>query len=109
MFAVGLPWGSSDGKEYARNAGDPGPILGSERSSGEENGNPFQYSCLGNPLGQRSLVGCRPRGHEESNMTERLTLYQWLGLCALAAKDLGSIPGHGIKIPQAVRHGQINT
>ena len=42
-------------------------------------------------------------------MTERLTRYQWLGLCALAAKDLGSIPGHGIKIPQAVRHGQINT
>ena len=36
----------SDGKEYAWNAGDPG----SGRSSGEENGNPLQYSCLENSM-----------------------------------------------------------
>ena len=41
MFAVGLPWGSSDGKKYACNAGDPGLILGSGRSSEEETGNPL--------------------------------------------------------------------
>ena len=33
-------------KESACNAGDPGLIPGSGRSSGEENGNPLQSSCL---------------------------------------------------------------
>ena len=32
------------------NAGNAGLIPGSERSSGEGNGNPLQYSCLGNPM-----------------------------------------------------------
>ena len=31
----------------------------------------------------------------------------WLGLCALIAEDLGSIPGWGTKIPQARWHDQI--
>ena len=31
------------------NAGDLGSILGLGRSPGEGNGNPLQYSCLGNP------------------------------------------------------------
>ena len=30
--------------------GDPGLIPGSGRSPGEGNGNPLQYSCLGNPM-----------------------------------------------------------
>ena len=38
--------GSSDGKESACNAGDPGSILGSGKSPGEGNGNPLQYSYL---------------------------------------------------------------
>ena len=37
-------------KNLAANAGDTGSIPGLERSPGEENGNPFQYSCLGNPM-----------------------------------------------------------
>ena len=40
-------------KNLPANAGDTrdvGSILGSGRSLGEENGNPFQYSCLGNPM-----------------------------------------------------------
>ena len=40
----------SDGKESACNAGDLGSIPGLERSSEEGNGNPLQYSCLGNPM-----------------------------------------------------------
>ena len=32
------------------NVGDMGSIPGLERSSGEGNGNPLQYSCLGNPM-----------------------------------------------------------
>ena len=42
--------GGSDGKASARNAGDPGSVLGSGRSPGEGNGNPFQHSCLENPI-----------------------------------------------------------
>ena len=42
--------GGSDGKASACNVGDLGSIPGSERSSGEENGNPLQYSCLENPM-----------------------------------------------------------
>ena len=42
--------GGSDGKASARNAGDPGLIPGSGRSSGEGNGNSLHYSCLENPM-----------------------------------------------------------
>ena len=41
--------GGSVVKNLAANAGDSGAITGSERSPGEGNGNPFQYSCLRNP------------------------------------------------------------
>ena len=41
---------SSDGKESACNAGDPGSIPGSGRAPGEGNGYPLQYSCLENPM-----------------------------------------------------------
>ena len=34
----------------AGDIGDEGSILGWGRSSGEGNGNPFQYSCLKNPM-----------------------------------------------------------
>ena len=42
--------GGSDGKASSYKAGDPGLILGSERRSGEGNGNPLQYFCLENPM-----------------------------------------------------------
>ena len=41
--------GGSDGKAYVYNAGDPGSIPGSGRSSGEGNDNPLQHCCLENP------------------------------------------------------------
>ena len=37
-------------KNLPAKAGDMGSIPGSERSPREEDGNPFQYSCLGNPM-----------------------------------------------------------
>ena len=40
----------SDGKESACEAGDPSSISESGRSPGGGNGNPFQYSCLENPM-----------------------------------------------------------
>ena len=53
-------------KECACSAGDPGSIPGLGRSPGEGNGNPLQYSCLGNLMDRRawqgnSLWGCRVR------------------------------------------------
>ena len=36
----------------AGDARDSGSIPGSGRSPGVENGNPLQYSCLGNPMGR---------------------------------------------------------
>ena len=46
---MGFPGGSVV-KNPPANAGDVGLIPGSGRSLGEENGNPLQYSCLGNPM-----------------------------------------------------------
>ena len=46
----GFP-GDSDSKVSACNVGDLGSLPGSGRSPGEGNGNPFQYSCLENPMG----------------------------------------------------------
>ena len=57
LFLYGLPWWLS-GKEPTcqcrRHRGDPGLIPGSGRSPGEGNGNPLQYSCLGNPMDKGS-------------------------------------------------------
>ena len=53
----------------ARDKRDAGLIPGSGRSPGKGNGNPCQYSCLENPM-DRSLVGQRPWGQNESDMTE---------------------------------------
>ena len=39
----------------------------------EGHGTPLQYSCLENPMdGWRNLVGCSPRGREDSDTTEQL-------------------------------------
>ena len=51
---VGDP-GGSEVEASACNAGDPGSIPGSRRSLGEGNGNPLQYSCLGNPVDRGAL------------------------------------------------------
>ena len=45
---MGFPGGSVV-KNPPANAGDMGSFPGSGKSPGEGNGNPFQYSCLGNP------------------------------------------------------------
>ena len=46
----GFPCGS-DSKASAYNVGDPGSIRESGSSPGGGNSNPFQYSCLENPMG----------------------------------------------------------
>ena len=46
---MGFP-GSSVVKNLPANTGDMALVPGSGRSPGEGNSNPFQYSCLGNPM-----------------------------------------------------------
>ena len=50
----GFP-GDSVVKNPPVNAGGRGLISGSGRSSGEGNGKPLQYSCLGNPTDRGAL------------------------------------------------------
>ena len=70
MF-IGFP-GSSDGKESACSAEDPGSVPGYGRSPGEGNGNPLQYSCLENSM-DRGALQATVHGFAESDMTEQLT------------------------------------
>ena len=64
---VGFPGGSVV-KNPSANAGDTGSIPGLGRSPGEGNGNPLQYSCLGNPM-NRGAWQDTIQGVEESDMT----------------------------------------
>ena len=62
-------------KNLSANTGDTrdvGSIPGLGRSPGVENGNLLQYSCLENS--KRSLVGYRPRGHQELDTSEHSTV-----------------------------------
>ena len=63
----GFP-GGSHGKASACNVGDPGSIAGLERSPGEGNDNPLQYSCLENSLdreaGRLQSMGSQRVGHD---------------------------------------------
>ena len=59
-------------KNPLANAGDVrdvGSNSGSGRFSGERSGNPFQYSCLGNPMDRRTWR-LQSEGHKESDTTK---------------------------------------
>ena len=53
--------------------GDPGSILGSARSPGEENGNPLQYSGLENST-DRGVWWATVHRVTKTDTTEQLTL-----------------------------------
>ena len=63
--SIGIDWaiGGSEVKTSACNAGNLGLIPGLGGSPGEGNGNPFWYSCLGNPIdreaSEASPWGCK--------------------------------------------------
>ena len=46
------------------NEGASGLIPGSERTPGEGNGSPLQYSCLGNPMDRGAWWDYGPGGHK---------------------------------------------
>ena len=67
MVALGFCDGTA-GKESACNAGEKGSVLGSGRSPRGGNGNPLQYSCLGNPMDREAYS---PKSHKELDMIEQ--------------------------------------
>ena len=80
--------GGSDGKASVYNAGDPGSIPGLGRSPGEGNGNPLQYSCLENPMGEgawqatdHGVTKSRTQGKEKylqlSDLSRKVTPKNW--------------------------------
>ena len=63
----------SRGKESSCNAGDTGDTSSlpvSERSPGEGNGNPLEYSCLGNPMDRGAWQATVHGVAKESDTTE---------------------------------------
>ena len=75
-YWFGLPY-SSDCEESACGVGDVGLIPGSERSSGEGNCSPLQYSCPENPM-DGGAWWATVHWVAESGTTERLILLlQW--------------------------------
>ena len=65
------PWWLG-GKGSACSAGDTSLIPESERSPGEGNGNPLQYSCWGNSLDREDWRATVHGVTKESDMTSRL-------------------------------------
>ena len=64
----GFPGDALVVKNMPANAGDTGSIPGSGRFPGGGNGNPLQYSCLGNPMDrgswQATSMGSQRVGHD---------------------------------------------
>ena len=61
--------GGSELKNPPANTGDVGSILGLGRSPGGGNGNPLQYSCLGNPMERGAWQAIVNGVTKESDMT----------------------------------------
>ena len=65
----------------AANAGDVGSIPGSGRFPGEGNGNPFQYSCLENPMDrgawQATVHGVAKSQTQLKQLSTHAHMYSW--------------------------------
>ena len=59
-------------KNLPANAGDWGSIPGSGRFPAEGNGNPLQYSCLGNPMEKGTLWATVHGVAKELDTTEHI-------------------------------------
>ena len=60
----------SDGKGFTCNAGNSGSVPGLERSPGEGNDYPLQYSCLENSIDRGAWYATVPGILKEMDMAE---------------------------------------
>ena len=75
----------------ACNAGDPGSILGSGRSTEEGNGNPLQDSCLENPMDREAWWAIVRGVAKNQTPLSDFSYFTYL-LAAATAKSLQSCP-----------------
>ena len=85
-------FGSSDGKEFAGNAGDLDLIPGSGRSPWRRECQPTPVLLLGELHGQRSLAGYSPWACKESDTIEGLLLLLLLLPSCFSCVRLSVIP-----------------
>ena len=70
-------------KNLPASVGDAGSMIaGSGRSPGGGNGNPLQYSCLGNPMDRGDLRAIVHRVAKKSDATE-YTFHDFILTCSL--------------------------
>ena len=94
----GFPGGSVV-KNLPANVADVGSVSGLGRSPAEENGNPLQYSYLGNPMGKEgNLASFSPWGCKELDMTSRLNHNKMVIQSSLGLGGL--VPGF-LQIPKS--------
>ena len=90
-------------KNLPANAGDPGSIPGLGRSLGEGHGNPFQYSCLGNPM-DREAWWATVHGLAKSQV--RLSNSTTTNVVLVSgAQQSGSVPLRTTRVPEPERLG----
>ena len=65
-------------KNPPANAGNTGLIPGAGRYPGVGNGNPLQYSCLGNPMEKGAWQAAVHGVEKESNTTEQLSMHTYI-------------------------------
>ena len=62
-------------KNPPASAGNSGLIPGSGTSPGGGNGNPLQYSCLGNPIDRGAWWAISPWGPKDLDVTEHVLIH----------------------------------
>ena len=90
-------------RESACRARDPGSIPGWERSPGEENGNPLQYSCLENPMDGRAWRATVHGATESRTRLSDLTFLPCMPLPPRAVQRADSRADWMWPLPEATR------
>ena len=88
--------------ESAYNPEDPASFPGSGTYPGEGNGNPFQYSCLENPVDGRAS----PWGRKESDTTESLHFLEGKKIqhVSIHFRNERTLTSHRAEIPIPLPH-----